>query len=263
MDAAFVQETRALTRRWFLHLRREFIGVFFGLFQPLVWLLLFGTMFSSAFEGRLPVEFRTTNYLAFQTAGIVVFTVMGSAIAGGIPFMFDKESGFLEKLMVAPIRRESLLVSRFLYVITYSTIQALLILLLARLLGVRMEAGLLGLPVVLLFIVLLCVGFALLSMMLAFVLSSHAEFFGILGFLTTPLLFVSNALVPLDRLPMGLRIVAWCNPLTYGVLGIRAPILKGWSGSAWANIGIGLLGLLVFDALLFVISARVFKRNLE
>jgi len=264
MDAAFVQETRALTRRWFLHLKREFIGTFFGLFQPLVWLLLFGTMFSSAFKKNpLPAEFGSVSYLAFITAGIVVSTVMGSAIAGGIPFMFDKENGFLEKLLAAPIRRESLLLSRFLYVMTYSTVQALLVLALARLMGVQVAAGILGLPLIALFILLLCAGFTLLSMMMAFLLDGHANFFMILGFLTTPLFFVSNALVPIETMPLGFRIAAWLNPLTYGVLGIRAPMLKGWSGSAWGDMGIGLLGLLVFDALMLWMTARVFKRHLE
>lgn len=264
MTPAMKQETLALTRRWFLHLRGEFIGVFFGLFQPLLWLLLFGTMFSQAFRSTpLPPEFGAVSYLAFITAGIVVSTVMGSAIAGGIPFMFDKENGFMEKLLAAPIRRESLLISRFLYVVTYSTVQALLVLALARLLGVPIATGWLGLPLIVLFILLLCAGFTLLSMTLAFVLDGHANFFAILGFLTTPLFFVSNALVPIESMPLGFRVAAYLNPLTYGVLAIRAPMLKGWSGASWGEMGLGVLGMLIFDALMLWLAARVFKRNLE
>ncbi len=265
ITAAMRQETAALTRRWFLHLKREFIGAFFGLFQPLVWLLLFGTMFSSAF-GRSPemlAKIGAPDYLTFQTAGILVLTVMSSALAGGIPFMFDKENGFLEKLLATPISRLSLIASRFIYVVTYSTIQSMLILVLARLMGVHMAAGILGLPIVVLFVLLLCGGFALLSITLAFLLNSHADFFAVLGFLTTPLFFISNALIPLDMMPPWLRVLAYLNPLTYGVLGIRAPILEGWKASAWGHMGEALIGLLVFDALMLWLSVRVFKRHLE
>lgn len=265
ITAAMKQETFALTRRWFLHLKREFLGAFFGLFQPLFFLLM-GSMFSSAFgdSAEMRKRFGGGDYLTFQTAGILVFTVMSSALAGGIPFMFDKENGFLEKLLAAPISRLSLIASRFIYVVTYSTIQALLILGLAWLLGVRPASGVLGLPIVILFVLLLCGGFALLSMTLAFVLNSHADFFAVLGFLTTPLFFVSNALVPLSLMPGWLRAVALVNPLTYGVLGIRAPIVEGLStASAWAHMGEALLGLTAFDALMLWASLRVFKRHLD
>lgn len=264
ITAAMKQETYALTRRWFLHLKKEFIGAFFGLFQPLLFLLL-GSMFSSAL-GRSPetlAKFGGADYLSFQTAGILVFTVMSGALAGGIPFMFDKENGFLEKLLATPISRLSLIASRFIYVVTYASLQTMLVLGLAWAMGAHLAAPLLGLPVILLFVLLLCCGFTLLSITLAFVLNSHADFFAVLGFLTIPLLFLSNALVPLDSMGGVMRTIAWLNPLTYGVLGIRAPILEGWTGAAWRHMGTALAGLLAFDALMLWLSVRTFKRHLD
>lgn len=264
ITAAMKQETFALTRRWFLHLKREFLGAFFGLFQPLFFLLM-GSMFSSAFgdSAEMRKRFGGGDYLTFQTAGILVFTVMSSALAGGIPFMFDKENGFLEKLLATPISRLSLIASRFIYVVTYSCLQTMLVLGLAWAMGAHLAAPVLGIPVILLFVLLLCCGFTLLSITLAFVLNSHADFFGVLGFLTIPLLFLSNAFVPLDSMGVVTRTIAYANPLTYGVLGIRAPILEGWTGAAWGHMGEALAGLLVFDALMVWFSVRVFKRQLE
>lgn len=93
-----LQETSALTRRLFLQLQRRPSTLVAGVLQPLIWLVLFGALFSRAPEGLLPGGM---SYGRFLGAGVIVFTAFSGALNAGLPVMFDREFGFLNRLLVA------------------------------------------------------------------------------------------------------------------------------------------------------------------
>jgi ABC-2 type transport system permease protein len=247
--SAWWQETRALTRRWFQRLARERMTLVFGLFQPMLWLLLFGNSFKNA----TTVE----NYLAFVTAGVVVMTVLNSGFAGGVDLIFDRETGFLDRLLVAPIARSSIIASRFLFVMALSGVQILIILFTAWLLDVVPVTGLWGVAVILLVGVLLGVGLTALSLGLAFKISSHSGFFSLIGFITLPLIFVSSALVSIEQMPVWLRAIALLNPMTWTIDAVRALILTGWF---WPRLVEIITALIAFDLLCLAVSSRTLRR---
>jgi len=252
----FIQETWAMTRRWLHRLRREPMSITFSILQPLIWLLLFGNLFqkAAAIPGMAP-----GTYLAFMTAGVVVMTVLNSGLFGGVEIMFDKETGFLERLLVAPIHRSALIVSRFLFVIGITSLQSLLILGLASLIGVPMATGIGGLAMTLIIGMMLGIGLIALSTSLAFVVKGHGPFFALIGFITLPLIFLSSALVPRSVMPDWMSFLALLNPMTYAIEGVRSLILTGW---VWPLL-IKLIGvLLLFDALCLYLGVRIFRRSL-
>jgi ABC-2 type transport system permease protein len=255
----FRQETTALTMRWIRRQRREMGSIVFGLTQPLVWLVLFGYSFKGMAAGRLNA-FGTENYLDFQAAGVVAFTVLGNALMGGIPVLFDRETGYLQKLLVMPISRASLLVSRFLFVEAFSLVQALVILGCALCMGVHIHHGMLGVLGILGAGALLCFGFTLISMALAFVFPNHAVFFGVVGFLTTPLLFVSNALVPLAMMPPWMRAMALVNPLTHAIDIMRGMVLGNLTMHVFMR---ATAALVVFDLVMLVWAMSVVRKRIE
>ncbi len=253
----FLQEVSILTWRSLKHLRREPFNIIFTLIQPVLWLFLFGHLFQNSVQmPGLPVG----NYLTFLTAGVIVMTIFGNSMAGGIPLLFDKENGFLLKLLVAPISRSAILVSTFCYSLSVSLLQALLILFCAVLMGVRVATGVWGIGMILLVAALLGIGITALSLALAFVLRGHGEFFAIIGFLTLPLIFLSNALVALEAMPTWIYFWALLNPMTYAIDGIRALVMRGWEWSLLLKVS-GVLA--VFDSLCIIIGIRVFQRNVE
>src|SRR5882672_5731359 len=189
----FLQETRAQLVRWLIHLRRERFSITFALVTPVIFLVFFGGAFSEIAPPTLPGG----NYRTFILAGIVALTVFGSSLSGGIELLFDKENGTLTRILAAPISRASILVSRFLYVNLVSSLQVVIVLALAFLLGVRIATGWAGMIVLLLLGLLLGFALTVVSLVLAFSLSNHGEFFAILSFLTLPLAFLSSAFVPL------------------------------------------------------------------
>src|SRR5262245_17613722 len=134
VPSAYVQEVAAQARRWLIHIQREKLNLFFSIAQPALWLVFFGGMLQRAID-RSVID--APNYPTFLLPGIMVFTVVGDAVAGAMPLMWDKENGFLAKMLTAPISRSSIIVSRFVFQMGLGLVQGLAILLVGLALGVN------------------------------------------------------------------------------------------------------------------------------
>lgn len=250
---SYSAETWAIAQRWFWHLRHEPLQVVAAIAQPALWLLLFGNLFAQAgprFTGGAP------DYISFMTAGVIIMTVFNGAMAGGIEVLFDREQGFHERLLAAPIHRSALLAGRYIYIVLLTMAQGAVILGVAMALGVRLATGLPGGIGAVAIAVLLGVGVATLSLALAFLLKGHGTFFALIAFISLPLIFTSNALAPLDTMPLWLRAVASLNPMTYAIGGARSLLLTGWDPEVLIPVGVALL---VFDGLAIALGARVYR----
>ncbi len=253
----YLQEISALTMRWVVRLSREKFSMLFTLVQPMLfWLIFFGNLFQRAADVQIV---QAPNYISFLAAGVVVMTVLNNGLAGGVDLLFDKENGFLERLMATPIRRSSVILSRFVFVMTITSLQVLVILGVAALFGVRPATGIAGVAVILLIGMLFGVGLTAISMAIAFSVRSHGDFFSVLGFLSLPMIFLSSALVPLSAMPTWMGLLARFNPMTWAIDAIRPLILSGW-GAALPKIGMVVLVMVIFDALCLYGGARAFRR---
>ncbi len=251
----FIQETRAQLVRWLIHLRRERFSLIFALVAPVTFLVFFG----GAFSRMAPTDLPGGSYRTFILPGIVALTVFGGSLSGGIELLFDKENGFLLRLMSAPVSRGSILVSRFLAVNINTMLQCAIILILGLLFGIQIAAGWSGAVALLLVSLLLGFGVTIISLILAFVLETHGDFFAILGITALPLTFLSSAFVPVESLPAWMRFLAQVNPMTYAIDGMRTLALSGWNGSVLARMAIVLV---IFDVVMFWIGSRVLRRHL-
>ena len=217
--AEVIQETLALTRRLFVQLLRRPSTLVAGVLQPLIWLFLFGALFAKAPSGLLP---GSESYGHFFGAGVIVFTAFSAALNAGLPVMFDREFGFLNRLLVAPLRsRSSIVLASVLYILSLSLVQSIAIVLVAGLLGYGWP-GFLGFLLVLLTLTLLVFAVTALSLGLAFALPGHIEMIAVIFVVNLPLLFASTALAPLSFMPSWLAWLASVNPLTFAIEPIRA-----------------------------------------
>jgi ABC-2 type transport system permease protein len=253
----YLQEVGALTMRWVRRLSREKFSMLFTLVQPMLfWLIFFGNLFQRAADVQVT---QAPNYISFLAAGVVVMTVLNNGLAGGVDLLFDKENGFLERLMSTPINRTSVVLSRFLFVTTITCLQVLVILGVAWFFGVEAATGLPGIAMILLISMLFGVGLTAISMALAFSVKSHGDFFSVLGFLSLPMIFLSSALVPLQAMPAWMSFLAKFNPMTWAIDAVRPLILSGWA-EALPKVGMVVMIMLVFDAICLYGSARAFRR---
>ncbi len=212
------QETSALTWRLFIQLIRRPSTLFAGILQPLIWLLLFAALFSKA-----PIDFLPGNssYGEFLGAGLIVFTAFSGALNAGLPVMFDREFGFLNRLLVAPLSsRSSIVISSVIYITTISLLQSFAIMATSALLGYGWPSlgGFLLIAITLLLLVFAITG---LSLGLAFVLPGHIELIAIIFIANLPVLFASTALAPISFMPEWLGWIASINPLTFAIEPIR------------------------------------------
>ncbi|NES79181.1 MULTISPECIES: ABC transporter permease [unclassified Okeania] len=263
----FFQETLALTRRLFIQLKRRPSTLIAGIIQPLMWLILFGALFQNVPQGLFG---ESQNYGQFLGAGIIVFTAFAGALNAGLPVMFDREFGFLNRLLVAPLTsRFSIVLASATFIITLSLIQSAIIIGAGAFLGAGLP-GTLGLATIALIVLMLVLGVTGLSLGLAFALPGHIELLAVIFVTNLPLLFASTALAPLSFMPSWLQVVASVNPLTYAIEPIRYLYLHSdWSiGSiimetpfADISFGTALLVLLVFDVVTLVAIQPLLRRR--
>ena len=264
----FVQETLALTRRLFIQLQRRPSTLAAGIIQPLMWLVLFGALFQNAPQGLFG---ESASYGQFLGAGIIVFTAFGGALNAGLPVMFDREFGFLNRLLVAPLAsRFSIVMASAIFITTLSLIQTGAIVAMSAFLGSGLPNAL-GLALVGLIVLMLVLAVTALSLGLAFALPGHIELIAVIFVTNLPLLFASTALVPLSFMPHWLQVVATLNPLSYAIEPIRYVYLHpDWTLSSivvqapWGAVTMGtsLLILLGFNVVAFLAIQPLLKRTL-
>lgn len=261
----FPQEIKALTIRLFLQLWRRPATLIAGIIQPLLWLVLFGGLFYNA-----PVNLFTlsTNYSYFLSSGIIIFTSFTGALNSGLPLMFDREFGFLNRLLIAPLlSRNSILISSATFMTCISLIQVICIVTASILMGNSPVNN----DVVIIFgfiILLVTVGVTLLSLTLAFTLPGHIELLALILVINLPFLFSSTALAPLYFMPPWLQLIASVNPLSYAIEGIRYLYLSiNWNFTecvmkmSWGDVC--LWQILIFLSILNIITAYLVSNILK
>jgi ABC-2 type transport system permease protein len=135
--------------------------------------------------------------------------------------MFDREFGFLNRLLVAPLAsRYSIVAASAIYIVALSLLQTAAIIGASALLGAGLPS-LAGLGIITLIILLLVLGVTALSLGFTFALPGHIELIAVIFVINLPLLFASTALAPLTFMPQWLQTVACLNPLTYAIEPIR------------------------------------------
>ena len=186
-----------------------------SLLQPVIWLALF----SQTFRGLGDVaQFRAEgyrDYLSFFTPGMVVLSMLFTGLQSGMATMSDIDSGMMDKFLVSPVRRLTILAGRVGADTLTMLAQGAIILVIATAMGVRAATGPAGAVALIALATAFGVIWAALSN-LAALLTRNAELTMALGFLLTlPVLFMSSAFFPLGLQPAWLQRVADANPAAY------------------------------------------------
>jgi ABC-2 type transport system permease protein len=230
----------ALTNRELKKWYKVPIILFLSLFQPIVWLVLFGKSMNmgSIFTGtsieipglNLPKEiineiaskvlisrFGTTDYFSYLAAGMISFIILFTSMSSGMTMVWDRRLGFLNKLLATPIPRPIIILSKTTSAVLRALVQATIVILVATLLGMQYKPNLsiLDFLSVYLALFLMALGLSSLFIMLAIRASSWESQMAIMNLLNLPLLFSSNAFYPIDIMPSWLQPVAYINPITY------------------------------------------------
>jgi ABC-2 type transport system permease protein len=227
---------------------RNPILLFFSLFQPIIFLVLFTQLFSS-----FGILLGGVNYTVFATAGIVLQNAFSSAFQSGTAVVDDIKSGFLTKMLATPASRASILLGRLLSDAFRVFAQSLIILVLAYGLGVFPVTGFIGYVLILFTVAFFGLAWSGISLALGLRTKSAETVFGIAGTLTFPLLFMSTALMDSSRMPEWMKPVSAYNPISFAVNAIRYLIMNGYHwDSFFLSFGvISLIAVLTMGATIY------------
>lgn len=204
-------------------LLRDPTEVFSRSVQPMLWLLVFGQVFSKLRD----IPTGGLSYLAYMAPGILAQSVLFSAIFFGISVIWEKDMGIIHKLLVSPAPRSALVLGKAVSSGARGLVQAVIVYLIAFLLHIELNLSIHHVLGVLLAVVLGSAIFSTFSLIIACLVKSRERFMGIGQVLTMPLFFASNAIYPIALMPDWLKLVAWVNPLTYLVDAMRTLMIQG------------------------------------
>jgi ABC-2 type transport system permease protein len=230
----------AARHTWFMvvrqsrNLMREPIWIALLLIQPMVWLVLYGQLFKNV--TRLG-GFGTTSYVTFLAPAIVVMNSFFGATWSGMAMVMDLDRKFVERFLATPASRLSLILSQIVRSALTAAIQAVVILVVALALGVRVETGALGWLVIILVAMLVNAAFAGISQGLALLTRREATMITLANFIGLPLLFLSSTLLAQSQMPHWMRVAADVNPVNWGVKAARGVVLPD---TDWGSVGLHL-----------------------
>jgi len=222
--------------------------------QPVLWLMLFGEVMArvrGVAPGNIP-------YLDFLSAGILAQSVLFVAIFYGISSIWERDLGILQRYLVSPAPRSALVLGKALSAGVRALSQALIVYVLALLLGVGINLNPLNILGVAAVIVLGSALFSTLSLIIACIVKTRERFMGIGQVLTMPIFFASNAIYPVSLMPAWLSVVSHVNPLTYEVDALRALMLTNGASDFGLLLDFGIL--LGITAILISIAAKMYGR---
>ncbi|MET8860348.1 ABC transporter permease [Streptomyces sp. NPDC004579] len=202
-------------------LRHDRTELYTRAIQPALWLLIFGETFTRIHAiptGGIP-------YLDYLAPGIIAQSAMFIAIFYGIMIIWERDAGILTKLLVTPTPRSALITGKAFAAGVKALIQAVVVVVIAALLGVAMTWNPLRLFGVAVAVVLGSAFFSCLSMTIAGIVLTRDRLMGIGQAITMPLFFGSNALYPVAVMPGWLQAVSLVNPLSYQVDALRGLLL--------------------------------------
>src|SRR4051794_28564703 len=213
-----LRAVRVVWQREMIRFTRDRLRMVTSLIQPVLFLFVLGTGLSTITNGTA----RNVNFRTFIYPGALSMAVLFTAMFSAASIVWDREFGFLREMLVAPISRWSIVVGKCLGGATTASLQGVVILALAGVVGVPYSLSL----VLTVFAELLLLAFTLTAfgVMTAARITQLQSFMALNQMLLMPLFFLSGALFPLGNLPAWLQVLTRVDPLTYAVDPVRRAV---------------------------------------
>ncbi len=210
-----LRAVRIVWRRELIRFANDRIRIVTSLIQPLLFLFVLGA-------GLQQLSAPSTHGLDLKTfiyPGVLCMAVMFTAMFSAASIVWDREYGFMREMMVAPVRRSSIIVGKCLGGATVAGFQGVIMILLAPAAGVPYGvAFILGVFALQL---LLAFSITAFGVMVAVRITQIQAFMGVMQLVIMPMFFISGALFPVSGLPGWLAVLNRLDPLTYAVVPMR------------------------------------------
>jgi len=254
-------------RRAIKKLVRNPIVLLFSLIQPIIFLFIFTQLFDGF--ANLPNWGQiagVSTYLAFAAPGIIMMNAFSSALQSGVTMVDDIQSGFMDKVLVTPVRRSSILLGRMLADAVRIIIQSVILISLALPIGAVASNGIGGVAAVIGIIAFFGLAWAGISHSIGLRTKNQQAVFSAGFLLTFPLMFMSTMLVPNIIMKDWIRDVSQYNPISFAVNAIRSLMIlpfSSWEAANWAALEQSVLVIAGIAVLSLGSAILAFKKVVE
>lgn len=249
----------SLARREFIRFIRQPQRVAGTVMQPLLFWLFLGAGMGGSFR---PPGMESVSYLEYFYPGVMVMMMLFASIFGSITIIEDRDAGFLQGVLVAPVSRMAIVLGKVSGCVGIALIQVVIFTIAAPFLGLSLSAG----TVLLLLVAFLLtgIGFAALGFLLAWGMRSTSGFHAVMMVFLMPLWMLSGALFPISGVPGWLHVVMVINPVHHALNIVRAPFYS--HGMALFHDGDYLISLsvtVIWALICLLLSMRRVNRREE
>lgn len=247
-------------RREMIRLFRSRTRIITGLAQPVLFLFILGVGLGPVIGDRgIP----GATYQEFLFPGVLVMSLLFSAMFSAISIVWDREFGFLREMLVAPVSRTALVLGKAVGGGSQAVAQGAILLLAAPVVGV--DLGPLELVQMLGLLMLLAFAIVAFGIVVASRMQRVESFQVVMGLVVNPMLFLSGALFPLNGLPTWLNTLTRFNPVTYGVDPVRRVLLGDevalTIGGEVLPIWLEVVVVLALGSAMMALAVRLFARE--
>ena len=218
------------------NLVREPVWIALMVIQPMIWLVLYGQLFS-----KTGAQGSTGSYVEFLTPGIVCMNAFFGGTWAGMAMISDLDRHVIDRFLAAPTVRLAIVLSQVARAGITAVLQAVILLVVGLALGVRVHGGAPGWLVVLGASALLAMVFSGFSNGIALLLRREASMIAAANFVGLPLMFLSSILVSVALMPDWIKSISRFNPVNWGTVAARNAVVVG---GKWGDSGLYLVLLL-------------------
>lgn len=213
------------------------VAIIISMFQSIIWLVLFGNLFS----GITKISgFEYNSYIAYMLPSIIIMNALFIGIYLGLGTISDLQSGVLQRFLVAPIGRLSIVFSDILYLTILQFIQSVILILISLLMGARLPFGFWGALLYIIVPIIFAMAVGGLSISTALITRKHESMINVMQFCSLPLMFLSSAFMPQELMPKWISWISKVNPVDWAISFERA-VINSYGFLGWMPYAILLL----------------------
>jgi len=258
MTAQLLRQTGWMVVRQVRNLMREPIWIAMMVIQPMLWLLLYGQLLK-----RVGAQGQSSgSYIEFLTPGVIAMNAFFGGMWSGMAMISDLDRHVIDRFLAAPTVRVAIVLSQVVRAAVTAILQALILLLVALALGVRVHSGVGGWLVVFAGAELLSAVFAGFSHGIALLMRREASMIAAANFVGMPLMFLSSILVTVALMPGWIRAIARFNPVNWGTRAMRNAVMAGGDWGPTLIYLALLVGVAAATALFATWCFRAYQRSI-
>lgn len=223
----FITDTYVIAKNELMVQVRNPLWLFFGLFQPLVYMVLFSPFLAGIANSP---GFPASSAIQFFAPGLLMMNALFGSSFAGFALIDQLRIGFIERIRVTPVDRLAVAIGLIFRTPVVLVTQSIILIIVALFFGLKVSF--IGLIIVVLLVALIGVTLASLSYTIALIVKEEGTLAAITNFFTLPLMLLSGVMLPITFAPGWIKKVAVFNPFTYAVNASRALINGTFSDPA-------------------------------